>query len=98
MHLLDFLPAASWLSQLDDGFLNTFTALHSFMTASKILTAVVDFDLKSGEKTSDGIPITLGSFLRGLLPMATKLKLNVKAIQKFSKNIGHDLDYELVYN
>ena len=34
MHLLDFLPTASWLTQLDDGLFVTFVKLHAFMTVS----------------------------------------------------------------
>lgn len=98
MHLLDFLPTASWLSQLDDGLFATFVKLHAFLEASGKLEANVDFDLKSGESTPDGVPVTLGSLIRRVLPMAVKLNLNVKAIKNFSKKIGHDLHYELVWN
>ena len=97
MHLLDFLPSSSWLSQLDDGLFLTFVKLHKFMTETKILHATVDFDLTNGENTKDGIPVTAGSVIRGLLPLKTKLDLNKSAIQKFSKNINHDLHYELVW-
>eukprot|EP00854_Cymbomonas_tetramitiformis_P026535 gene26535-32570_t len=31
IHLLDFLPAASWQRHMDDGFLATFTVLHSIL-------------------------------------------------------------------
>ena len=97
MHLLDFLPAASWLAQLDDGFLNTFTDLHGLLTSGNALKAKVDFDLTSGESTPDGVPVSIGSIIKRLVPMSVKRKISMKAIQRFSRNIGHSLEYSLVW-
>ena len=97
MHLLDFLPAASWLAQLDDGFLNTFTGLHGLLTSGNALKAKVDFDLTSGESTPDGVPVSIGSIIKRLVPMSVKRKISMKAIQRFSRNIGHSLEYSLVW-
>ncbi len=99
MHLLDFLPSSAWLSHLDDGLFLTFVRLHAFMTESKTLHACVDFDLESGEKDAGGGgPVNAGSVIKGLLPLKFKLELNKSAIKTFSKNINHDLHYELVWN
>jgi hypothetical protein len=97
VHMLDFLPTASWLSQMDDNFLCSFIQLYRILTDGKLLEANVNFDLTSGEKGSDGIPVTLGSIFRGILPTSLKLKLAQKAIGKFSAKINHDLAYDLSF-
>ena len=86
MHLLDFLPAASWLAQLDDGFLNTFIELHGLLTRGKSLKAKVDFDLTSGESTPDGLPVTIGSIVKRLLPMSFKRKVFFTSTSSMSIN------------
>ncbi|GMI10011.1 hypothetical protein TrLO_g15340 [Triparma laevis f. longispina] len=97
LHMLDFLPAASWLSQLDDGFMWAFIQLHEILSDSGRLACKVDFDLSSGESTPDGMPLTVGSILRGVIPDFIIKKLAQKAIGKFSKAIKHDLAYELIW-
>jgi len=97
MHTLDFLPAASWLNQMDDGFMNAFISLHFILSDSKKMVCKVDYHAGSGEKTKDGIPVTVGSILRGIVPDAIIKTLARKAICKFSNAIGHDLQYEIVW-
>jgi len=96
IHLLDFLPAASWLSQLDDGFLHCFIRLHGLLNTQGALNAKVNFDLKSGESTRDGLTLTLGTLLRSVAPNTLLHKLNIKSVQRFSEKIGHSLDYLIV--
>ncbi|GMH69704.1 hypothetical protein TrST_g3791 [Triparma strigata] len=97
LHMLDFLPAASWLSQLDDGFMWAFIQLHEILTDSGRMACKVEFVLSSGECTPDGMPLTVGSILRGVIPDFIIKKLAQKAIGKFSKAINHDLTYELIW-
>ena len=97
MHTLDFLPAASWLNQMDDGFMNAFVDLHGILSSSSKMTCKVDYKAGSGERTRDGIPVTVGSIIRGIVPDFLIKKLAEKAIGKFSKAIGHELKYELVW-
>mmetsp|Transcript_20085 Transcript_20085/g.42048 ORF Transcript_20085/g.42048 Transcript_20085/m.42048 type:complete len:394 (-) Transcript_20085:31-1212(-) len=98
IHTLDFLPAASWLNQMDDSFMVAFLSLHSILSTSKKMVCKVDYLASSGEKTTDGIPLTLGSIIRGLAPNFVLKSLARKAIGKFSKAIDHDLGYELVWD
>jgi len=97
VHMLDFLPTASWLSQLDDSFMHSFVKLHRIMSEANLTKATVNFDLKSGEKGTDGVPVTLGGIVRGILPNSLKLMLAGKAIKGFSAKIGHDLAFELEF-
>jgi hypothetical protein len=97
MHLLDFLPTASWLSNMDDGFLFSFINLHGLLHSLNWMDAKIDFDLQSGEAGPDGSPMTLGGFIKSLLPLETKRKLNKKAIANFSRAINHSLEYEFMW-
>ncbi len=97
IHMLDFLPCASWRSQMDDNFLCAFNSLYGTMAKAGKLVAKIDFDLESGEKGADGLPITLGSTIRSLAPNFILAKLAEKALKKFSNAIGHSLEYEIVW-
>ena len=97
-HLLDFLPATSWLTQTDDGLFDAFIKLHKILTDAGKLEAKVNFDLTSGENDKNGIPLTLGSFIRSIVPTALLLRIAKKAIRKFSDKIGHSLAYEIEWS
>ena len=62
-----------------------FLSLHSILSTSKKMVCKVDYLASSGEKTTDGIPLTLGSIIRGLAPNFVLKSLARKAIGKFSK-------------
>ena len=94
-HMLDFLPASSWYAQLDDGMFDAFIKLHKILSTSGKQIAKVDFDMTSGEKSTDNYSITLGGFFRSILPTSVSLKLSKKAIAKFSKKINHDISYTI---
>jgi hypothetical protein len=95
VHLLDFLPASNWGALADGPLFQVFLALHKLMVASGELVATVDFDLKSGEQSAAGLPITLGGVIARALPAGVKKNMAIKAITKYSAQIGHSLDYEL---
>lgn len=98
IHLLDFLPTASWALHCDDALLAVFVRLHGLLESKGKLEAVVDFDLTTGDETSEGQPpLSLGSFIKACLPTALKLRLAEKAIRKFSSKIGHSLEFELTF-
>ena len=95
VHLLDFLPASNWGALAGAPLFQVFIALHKLMVKTSTLVAKVDFDLSSGEKSGTGLPITLGGLIGRIAPDEIKKKMAVKAIHKFSKAIGHSLDYKL---
>jgi hypothetical protein len=94
-HLLDFLPASSWYSQLDDGLFDAFIKLHKILSTSGKQVAQVDFDMTGAAKSTDNHSSTLGSFLRSVLPTAVSLKLSKKAIATFSQKINHVISYTI---
>jgi len=74
---------------------DAFIKLHKVLTDAGKLKAKVNFDLRNGENDANGLPLTLGSFIRGILPTALSLKLSKKAIAKFSSKIGHTITYSI---
>merc|ERR1712228_600220 len=98
IHLLDFLPAASWKRHADDSFLRNFSGLHGVLTRAGKLRCRVDFDATEGQSASiEQSPLSLGSLIRTVVPSAILLRMSEKAIGKFSAKIGHSLEYELFF-
>lgn len=99
IHLLDFLPASSWKLHAGDSFLYNFAAIHALLTRAGKLRCKVDFDVTGGQSIdSDHAPMSLGSFLRSIVPDKVLLHMSEKAISKFSAQIGHSLAYELRFH
>lgn len=99
IHLLDFLPAGSWKLHAGDSFLYNFGAIHAILTRAGKLHCQVDFDMTEGQSTvSDHAPMSLGSFLRRIVPDKVLLHMSEKAISKLSAKIGHSLVYELRFH
>ena len=97
IHLLDFLPAANWEHHLGDNFLDNFKAMYSILDSTNRLRAKVNFDASETTPSGGGEPATLAGILRGFLPSSLQLALGQRQISKFSKQIGHSLEYELVF-
>jgi hypothetical protein len=96
VHLLDFLPAASWKLHMKDQLFLIFIKLHAFLKRHGKLMVKVDFNMSEASSLTEGKPITVKSMVLGALPNSLHRKLHLKSIRKFSANIGHQLDYGLV--
>eukprot|EP00620_Florenciella_sp_RCC1587_P015486 CAMPEP_0182570458 /NCGR_PEP_ID=MMETSP1324-20130603/10766_1 /TAXON_ID=236786 /ORGANISM="Florenciella sp., Strain RCC1587" /LENGTH=365 /DNA_ID=CAMNT_0024784857 /DNA_START=53 /DNA_END=1150 /DNA_ORIENTATION=- len=95
-HLLDFLPTSCWAYHINqDALFMVFVDLYTFMKEESLIQAEVNLDLTSSTTSTEGTPVTLGSCIARALPNFVKLKLQSKAINKFSAKIGHSLDYTL---
>merc|ERR1719387_3231119 len=77
-HQLDFLPASNWMALENNTFLSVFRDLYNFLKAANKLEAEVNFDWTSGEKTNDGLPMSLGSLIIQNLPEGAAKKMAVK--------------------
>ena len=75
-----------------------FVDLYTFMKEESLIQAEVNLDLASSTTSPDGTPVTLGSCIARALPNVVKLKLQSKAVGKFSAKIGHSLDYTLHFS
>ena len=99
IHLLDFLPTTNWIVQMEESSLNdAFIDLYKLLVHVNKLSTKLDFDLSSGEVSANGIPITLGSVLNGLIPASLKKSLGIKLIRTYSKKISHSLEYTLTWS
>jgi hypothetical protein len=97
IHLLDFLPAASWKLHAGDNFLDSFTALYGLLERAGKLFARVDFDASESSSMTEGQPNTLASMVRSWIPPSIQLHLAKRQIGGFSAEIGHSLEYTLTF-
>lgn len=95
IHLLDFLPVGNWKLHADSSFLNLFVKLHAALTRAGRLDAKVSWDATESQSIDAGQPVTLGTMIKSVVPDAILIKVAQKAIRKFSKEIGHSLEYKL---
>merc|ERR1719323_291273 len=99
IHLIDFLPAACWASQITDPLFMTFAELITMMQRAEKLVAHVNYEHPSGAKSVEGQPLTLGTCvltcLNSVLPRDTLRRVQRKNIQKFSAAINHSLSYTI---
>jgi hypothetical protein len=98
MHLVDFLPVANWQTHSSDPLLQIFIQLSDFLDvmgerqAQVILPIPPAHFAKPLQET-----LSWGSRLSNWIPTSLKMKLATKSIRTFSKNIGHSLDFELIW-
>ena len=96
IHLLDFLPAASWSLHAGDNFLDSFTALYGLLKRCNRLLCRVDFDATEASSLNEGQPNTLADMVRSWVPPSVQLGLARRQIGGFSQAIDHSLEYTLV--
>jgi len=94
IHLLDFLPVGGWADS-SSFFLHHFGALHGFLKSQGQLRAKVDFDPAWAKpRDSDLLPRTVRhTIFNSMLTKETALKMISKTVAKYSKAIGHDLEF-----
>ena len=98
IHFVDFLPVANWQTHRSDPLLQIFIQLSEFLDTMGQRQAKVEFltpetqFLKPVQET-----LSIGSRLSSLIPASLKMKASTKAIRAFSEQIGHTLDFELLW-
>ncbi|CAK9071665.1 Hypothetical protein SCF082_LOCUS35408 [Durusdinium trenchii] len=99
IHLMDFLPIADWQARMDDTYMDLFLVLFEFMKDAGKLQAHVDLDLGPVENpTGNSTPTTLVGFLMNrVVPSSLKRRVRKKEIVKYSTEVGHSLDYEILW-
>lgn len=102
IHLLDFLPALDWKTEIDrDVFLSNFAALYKLLTSKKKLEANVDLDVSQTARSPDSAyapdpkALTLGQLIRDYVPAAIQVAIGKKEIAKYSRAINHDLTFHI---
>uniref|UniRef100_A0A7S3LTZ7 Uncharacterized protein n=1 Tax=Aplanochytrium stocchinoi TaxID=215587 RepID=A0A7S3LTZ7_9STRA len=95
MHLLDFLPLASWKANKEDGFLRNFSLIYDLLTKANKLMCKIDFEINEAESCRAGQHKTLATEVFKLIPPKYIWKLQRKNIKLMSRKINHSLSYEL---
>ena len=95
---MDFLPAADWATNGDDAQFRVFIELLDYLKKEKKLIAKVDVDVESVARDQSGVSVVEPGTISLLsLKTAVKKAVTVKTINRYSKAIGHDVRFELVY-
>ena len=99
IHLIDFLPAANWETHANDTSFILFRALYSFLTDNGRLLANVEYTPPArfrswlrGERPS------VAAYLPTLIPNPISERMAAASVRRFSKRIGHSMDYTLHFS
>lgn len=97
MHFIDFMPSANWWLRRNDPLLLMFRELSTFLDKAGQRRAHVDVAFPSVPAPVIGEEPTLVGRISAVMPASLTVKLARKTIRGYSKQIGHDLTYRLVW-
>ncbi|CAE7502213.1 ANK3 [Symbiodinium necroappetens] len=96
---MDFLPIADWSLRMDDTYLDVFVAVHKLLQSCGKLMANIELKLESANGVGVRTQTTaIGFLMTRLIPSTLKRKLRKKEISRFSSQIGHSLDYQVMWH
>ena len=97
IHLVDFLPVSNWVLHQNDTAFVLFRDLYDLMQQAGIQQTRLRYTPASGPRQRVDETLSLGARLITFIPNSLSEKLAAASVQKFSKRIGHSLDYQLVF-
>jgi hypothetical protein len=97
VHLIDFLPVANWSVHANDTAFIVFRDLYAFLRESDKIEAKLAYAPAAESGRAEGEVQGLGAKLVSLLPVQMSEKMAAKSVRQFSKQIGHSVDYELIW-
>ena len=97
IHLLDFLPVSNWALHQNDTAFIVFRDLCDLLDLAGQKQAKLDYTPASGPRQCVGETQTWGARLTTLIPSSVSEKLAAASVQKFSRRIGHSLNYQIVF-
>lgn len=97
MHFVDFMPSANWWLRRNDPLLLMFQELSTFLDKAGKRNAHVDVAFPKVPTPTIGEKPTLVGRLSAVLPASLTMKLARKTIREYSHEIGHNLDYRLMW-
>jgi hypothetical protein len=97
IHLVDFLPVANWAAHANDTSFIVFRDLHDLLVRAGRLEAKVDYTPASGPRSVTGERSDVGAWLVRQIPVGLSEAMAAKSIARFSKRIGHSLDFTLTW-
>lgn len=97
MHFVDFMPSANWWLRRNDPLLLMFQELSTFLDKAGQRRARVDVAFPTVPAPTVGEEPTLVGRISGALPPIVTKKMARKTIREYSRQIGHNLDYRLIW-
>ncbi|MEM7435510.1 MAG: hypothetical protein AAF436_10195 [Myxococcota bacterium] len=97
MHFVDFMPSANWGARRNDPLLMQFQELSTFLDRAGQRRAKVDVAFPADSTPAVGEHISLVGRIASALPVSLTQMLAQKTIRAYSSEIGHSLDYRLVW-
>ncbi|MBK6575745.1 MAG: hypothetical protein IPG17_06045 [Sandaracinaceae bacterium] len=98
IHLVDFLPVANWAMHQNDTAFILFRDLYDLLERAGKKGARLRYTPASGPRQLVGETQGLGGRLTTLIPVSLSEKMAAGSVQKFSKRIGHSLEYKLTFS
>lgn len=98
VHLIDFLPVANWSAHRSDPAFIIFRDLYTLLDRAGKLEAHVSYRPSSQRRSLEGEQHSLGSWLVTLVPVPVIERAAKRSVSTFSKRIGHDLDYDILWS
>ena len=95
VHLVDFMPVANWSAHQNDTSYILFRELLDILERSGRLQASIAYEPPPGGQKVQGEPGGIGSMLANAIPVGLAQKFAVRSIRRFSKAIGHSLQYTI---
>lgn len=97
IHLIDFLPVANWAAHANDTAFVLFRELYELLEESGRRAGQLRYTPTSARRTTRGEEQSVAAWLTTLIPAFATEKMAARALRRFSKRIGHSLDFELVW-
>jgi hypothetical protein len=96
IHLIDFLPVANWGVHANDTSFIVFRDLYDLLGQAGERSAKLAYTPAVGRSIKDEVK-GFGGWLTTLIPVGVSEKMAASSVRKFSEQIGHSMDYELVW-
>lgn len=95
IHLVDFLPVANWTVHQNDTSFILFRDLYDLLERAGKRVAKIDYTAAAGPRKLEGERQGIGGWLTTLIPVGASESMAAKSVSRFSKRIGHSLEYSI---
>lgn len=95
IHLVDFLPVANWAAYRNDPLFILFRDLYDLLERAGRREARVGYVPGTGPRRLEGERTGLGGWLTTLIPAGMGERMAAESVTRFSRRIGHSLDYRM---
>lgn len=97
IHLVDFLPVSNWAVHSGDAAFIVFRNLFDLLEKSGHLETKLDYTRASQGRELVDEKLSIPGWLTTLIPAGVSQKMAAKSVRKFSEQIGHSMEFELIW-